>query len=79
MADFRERIIGALALMEDSQAAKVWTIIQSTFAVKEKTWDDIPSIVPDSEDLQMLKEIKENPDCNTFISAEKAYGELGLG
>ena len=33
---------------------------------------------PDEIDLQMLKEMKENPDCYEFISSQKAMQELGL-
>lgn len=78
MSAVKERIIGALALMNDSEAEKVWTVIQDNFSVRSKSWDDIEEVEPDEIDLKMLNEIKNNPECKEFIPASQVYKELGI-
>ena len=78
MTVVKERIIGALALMNDTEAEKVWVIIQEKFSAKEKSWEDIETVVPDEYDLQMLKEIAEDEDCREMVSAREAYKVLGI-
>ena len=40
--------------------------------------DDIEEVEPDDWDMQMLSEIKDNPECHEFVSAKDAMKELGL-
>lgn len=42
------------------------------------SWDNIEEVEPDDWDLQMLSEIKADPECHEFISAKDAMKELGL-
>ena len=74
MSNVKERILGAVTIMSDNDAEIIWNIILNHFS----SWDNIAEETPDEIDLQMLKEIKENPDCQEFISAEEALKELGL-
>lgn len=76
MSNVKERILGAVTVMSDYDAEIIWKIILNHFS--DTPWDDIEEEIPDEIDLQMLKEIKENPDCHEFISSEEAMKELEL-
>lgn len=75
MSAIKERIIGALTIMTDADAEKIWKLIIEQFPAD---WSDIENTFPDEWDLQMLQDINENPDCHEFISSEEAMKELGL-
>jgi len=63
MTAIKERIIGAVTIMSDSDAEEFWEIIKGKFRT---SWDDIEEIEPDEIDLQMLKAIEEDPECHIF-------------
>lgn len=65
MAAIKERIIGAVTVMNDSDAEKFWNIILDNFT---PSWDNIEEIEPDKFDLQMLKAIESDPECHEFVS-----------
>ncbi len=75
-AILKERIYGAVSIMNKEEVTYLWDIITSGFM--HRSWKDIPETVPDEIDLQMIKEIEENPDCREFISEEEALKELGI-
>ena len=76
MSAIKERILGALTVMSDEDAATVWEIILKNFS--EKQWNNIDAVQPDDWDLKMLDDIKNNPDCNMFFDYESARKELGI-
>ena len=76
MSNVKERILGAVTVMSEEDASYIWNIIETTFA--NKGWKTIPEEAPDEIDLQMLKEIKSNPECQDFVSSEEAMKILGL-
>lgn len=76
MSDIKERIIGAVTIMNEKDAEHFWEIIQVTFQNRE--WASIPEEKPDDIDLAMLAEIENNPDCHEFVSSETAMKELGI-
>lgn len=76
MSNIKERIIGAVTIMREEDAAKVWSIIEETFNQKE--WNAIPQEAPDEIDMQMLADIKTDSDCKEFVSSSEAMKELGL-
>ena len=76
MSNVKERILGAVTVMSDYDAEIIWKIILKHFT--DTSWDNVREEAPDEIDLQMLKEIKENPDCREFVSSEEAMKELGL-
>jgi len=81
MTAIKERIMGAVALMSNEEAETFWNLIQSRYIISPKTWknwDNIEEIEPDEFDLQMLREIENNPECKDFITSEEAMKELGL-
>ncbi len=63
MTAIKERIIGAVTVMNDNDAEKFWNIILEHFA---PSWDSIEEEEPDELDLQMLKAIEANPECHEF-------------
>lgn len=65
MTAVKERIIGAVTVMNNSDAEKFWNIILKDFAT---SWDDIEEEEPDAFDLQMLKAIESDPECHEFTS-----------
>ncbi len=74
MSDVKERILGAVTVMTDNDAKKLWKIIIDNFAL----WNDIEEVVPDKTDKAMLKDIENDPDCQSFLSEHDAMKELGL-
>lgn len=78
MTATKERIIGAVSLMNDKEAELFWKLIQNRYVISPKSWDNIDSIEPDEFDLAMLREIENNPECHEFVSSEEAMKELGL-
>ena len=75
MSAVKERILGAITVMTDEDANKVWKLITEQFP---GGWDNIESVTPDEWDLKMLQDIEDNPDCHEFVSADNTMKELGL-
>ena len=73
----KERIFGAVTVMYNSSALKLWEFITNEFT-HSVDWDSIPEAVPDEIDLQMLAEIEHDKDCHEFILANEAEKMLGL-
>ncbi len=76
MNAIKERILGAVAVMDDADAEKVWDFVIHNLT--SRSWDDIEEVSPDEWDLKMLDDIKSNPDCHKFISQEDLLKELNL-
>lgn len=65
MTAVKEKIMGAITVMSDSDAEEFWKIILNKY--NPVTWDDIEEVEPDEIDLQMLKAIEEDPECHEFV------------
>ncbi len=76
MSAIKERILGAVTVMDDSEAEKIWNFVIENLS--PRSWDDIESVSPDEWDLKMLDDIEKNPDCHEFVSQEDMLKELGL-
>lgn len=74
MSNIKERLLGAITVMSEQDANTLWEIVIENFS----SWNSIPEVAPDETDKAMLEEIKRNPDCQVFVSAEEAMKELGL-
>jgi len=59
----KERIIGAITVMDNRDADRLWNIISTQFT---SPWDNIKEVEPDEWDLQMLKDIENDPECKEF-------------
>lgn len=76
MSAIKERLLGAVTVMDDSDAEKVWNFVVENLS--PRAWEDIEEVTPDEWDLKMLDNIDQNPDCRDFISQEELLKELGL-
>ncbi len=76
MNAIKERILGAVTVMNDSDAEKVWNFVIENFS--SRSWDDIEDVPPDEWDLKMLEDIDKNPDCHEFVSQDELLKELNL-
>lgn len=72
----KERILGAVTIMNDADAAALWDFIVHRF--NNRSWEDIEEVTPDEWDLKILDEIENDPDCHEFISSKNALKHLGL-
>lgn len=75
MSAVKERILGAVTVMNEHDAQTLWNIITQTFGAN---WENVEEVQPDEWDLRMLHEVKTNPECHEFVSEEDAMRELGL-
>ena len=74
MSNVKERIIGAVTIMSEEEAEKVWNLIQASFILS-----DVEEIEPDPEELEALRRYESGePDYQPSISAENLKRELGL-
>lgn len=76
MTAVKERIIGALTVMSNEDAEKIWLIIKNNF--DNDLWNKIEEEAPDEWDLQMLDDINNNPDCKEFVSSDEMHKTLGI-
>lgn len=65
MTAIKERIMGAVTVMNDNDAENLWKIIVRTYS---SAWDTLEEEAPDEIDLQMLAAIKNDPECHEFSS-----------
>ena len=74
MSNIKERIFGAVTVMSEEDAQKVWDLILSTFAL-----DNIEQIVPDPDEQAAMDAYKNgNPDYQPSVSQENLLKELNL-
>ena len=80
MNAIKERIFGAVTVMDNVAALRLWDFISHEFSdnTEEADWGMIPEAAPDDVDLQMLGEIDNDPDCHEFVPAVEARKILGL-
>lgn len=76
MNAIKERILGAITVMNDSDAEKVWRFV--TENLSPCTCEGIEETEPDEWDLKMLDDIDSNPDCREFMSEEELLKNLNL-
>lgn len=76
MSNEKERIIGAVTVMNEEDAAHIWKLITDTF--QNRQWASIPVEEPDDIDITMIEEMKNDTDCREFVSSDKAMRMLGL-
>ena len=76
MNAIKERIFGAVTVMNDSDAEKVWNFVIENLS--PRSWDDIEEVSPDEWDLKMLEDIDKNTDCHEYVSQDELLKELNL-
>ena len=74
MSAVKERIIGAVSIMPEKKAEKLWTLIQETF-----TLDNAEEVEPDDDEVKALDAFHNgDPDYQPVYSQEDVLKELGL-
>lgn len=74
MLNVKERILGAVTVMSNEDAEKLWDIIQATFALS-----NAESVPPEQDELIALNAYRNNdPEYRPSISQEDLMKELGL-
>ena len=71
----KDRILGAVTIMNEDDVQKPWNIITQTFG---SGWGNIEEVMPDSWDMQMISEMKADLECRQFVSEKDVMDELGL-
>lgn len=74
MSAIKERIIGAVSIMNEKDAEKVWNLIQATFALA-----NAPEEQADNDEIEIMQAYRNgNPDYQATISHSDVLKELGL-
>lgn len=74
MSNVKERILGAVTIMSEADAEKVWNLIQSTFILA-----NAEEVEPESDELRSLKAYHDGDlEYQPSISQEDLMKELGL-
>lgn len=63
MSNIKERLLGAITVMDDASAMQLWDFI---LEMSGSGWSSIEEVEPDEIDLQMIREVQSNPDCQEF-------------
>lgn len=74
MSNVKERILGAITIMNEKDAEKVWELIQATFALS-----NAEEVIPDPDELAAIRAYKSGePDYQPSVSREQLIKELEL-
>lgn len=74
MSNIKERIFGAVTVMSDEDAQKVWNLILSTFAL-----NDLEQVIPDPDEQDAINAYKTGEaDYQPTVSQEELLKELNL-
>ena len=74
MSNVKERIFGAVTIMSDEDAEKVWNLIQATFLL-----NNVEEVTPDPDEIAALNAYHSgDPDYQPAMSQEEVLKELGL-
>ena len=74
MSNIKERIFGAVTVMSEENAQKVWELILSTFSL-----DSIEQVLPEPEEQAAINAYQNgDPDYQPSVSQEDLIRELNL-
>ncbi len=74
MSNVKERILGAVTVMSDQDAEKLWELIRVMF-----TLSNLEEVEPEEDEIAIMKSRQEGcPDYQPCISQEELWKELGL-
>lgn len=74
MSDIKERILGAISIMSDKEAAKIWDLILATFAL-----ENAEEVQPDESEHSAFRAFLEGePEYQPSISQEDLLKELNF-
>ena len=74
MSNVKERILGAITIMSEKDAEKVWELIQATFIL-----NNAEEVVPEPEELEAIRAYQNgDPEYQPYITQDELMKELGL-
>lgn len=74
MSNVKERILGAVTVMSEEDAEKIWNLIQVTFAL-----NDVEEVAPEPDEVAAIRAKKAgSEDYEPAFSQEDLIAELGL-
>ena len=63
MSEVKARLVGAITVMDEAMAHRLWEIVESMAANR---WEEIEEEAPDEFDLQMIRDAESDPDCRVI-------------
>ncbi len=80
MTAVKERIIGALTVMSDKEAEKIWQIILEDFASPEDLlWTGIDEVEPDDDEIKIIKAYENGVEqYQPYITHSELKKNLGI-
>lgn len=63
MSSIKERLFGAITVMDEENAHLLWDFV---LKLSGNGWDTVEEVDPDEIDLKMIQEIQSDPDCQAF-------------
>lgn len=63
MSNIKERLLGAITVMDEASASRLWEFV---LEMSNNDWDSIEEVESDEIDLKMIQEIQNDPDCQIF-------------
>lgn len=79
MAIIRERIIGAVTIMTDREAERVWAIIQKEFAKSDVDWEDMEEVEASDEEKEIIAAYERGEEnLQPYITHEELKKELDI-
>lgn len=74
MSNVKERILGAITIMSEKDAEKVWELIQATFIL-----NNAEEVVPEPEELKAIRAYQNgDPEYQPYITQDELMKELGI-
>ena len=74
MSNVKERILGAVTVMSDADAEKVWNLIQGTF-----TLENAEIVEPDADEVEAMDAYKAgNSDYQHYMTQDELKTLLGV-
>lgn len=75
MSEVKARLMGAITVMDEESARRLWSMIERMYSAPD--WDSIEEEAPDEADFEMIRQIREDPDCAVLASNEEVQALLG--
>ena len=75
MSEVKARLIGAITVMDEAGAQRLWQIVEELYAADG--WDAVEEEEPDKIDLQMIHEAQNDPDCSVLAPEGEVQAILG--
>jgi len=75
MSEIKARLFGAITVMDEAHAQKLWDFVERLYSSDK--WSLIEEIEPDEIDQQMIQDAQSDPECNSLASDEEIRSVLG--